>query len=271
MLYRILIPTFVFSVVFVIIHYCEIILAPLFGIDGLPVEKTDLRLPIVNWLKGVPHATMWFMYMIIGLYIVTPILVMIKKSINEKWYLWLGVGLFIYSVIINYTCELIWIAWFMQWIGYFVLGNVIHDCVNKFYDKNKSKKLPYVLLSISFLINFLYWFIFTYNTNDVVIPSSFSVPVIIGTILQFVAFAMLGDKITIGKNIKLISKYSFKIYMLHPIILEVAMQVLGRIIKWFPIAILIPIYSLGVTALCCIIAFGIECVKNKNCLGGKYK
>lgn len=65
-------------------------------------------------------------------------------------------------------------------------------------------------------------------------------------------------------KISTISKYPLEIYLIHPIFTEIFMQFCGRILKHFPSAILIPIYSLIIDAMCMVVAKCIAIAKNRN-------
>ncbi|MDE5598593.1 MAG: hypothetical protein K2J04_12300, partial [Lachnospiraceae bacterium] len=86
-------------------------------------------------------------------------------------------------------------------------------------------------------------------SGQLVVPGSFSWGIIFATLIQFVGFSVLSIR---NKNrcLDAISKYSLEIYLIHPIFCEVSMQLFGRIIKWFPAAWMIPVYSLVVIIAC---------------------
>lgn len=71
---------------------------------------------------------------------------------------------------------------------------------------------------------------------------------------------------TVKKNnpvIDVISNYSFLIYLIHPFLCEVLMQFFGRIIKSFPPASFILLYTLIIIAFCIIIAKCITVISRK--------
>lgn len=246
---RIIYPTVLFSIVYVVMHYCEMILAKTMGVS-IGNEKYNMWTPLLNCLKGEPNATMWFMFMIIGLYLVTPVIVRVKETIGQRNYMYFAIGLFIYGILIFYTCDLSWILWYTEWMGYFVLGNLIYE---HFCKKNKGKKdilLGWFCIVISYGILVVYWFCNFYIQKEAPIPESFSMPVLAGTVLQFIGFSLLNDKIRINKSVSEIAKYSLGIYLIHPILCEFIMQICGRILKWLPSAHFIPIISIIITLAC---------------------
>ncbi|NEX02307.1 Surface polysaccharide O-acyltransferase, integral membrane enzyme [Pseudobutyrivibrio sp. NOR37] len=242
---RIAFPTILFSALYVSMHYGEIFVAETIGIES---QDDNYLLPIINWLKGEPNQTMWFMYMIIGLYIMTPILIEIKKTISIRMWRMLSLGLFVLGIIINYTCELSWVLWWTEWIGYFTLGNVLCGLRNNCMAKKEKWIIFWVLLVFSYGVNVLNWLINSFNKEEISIPTSFSLSVIIGSILSFIAFSLWeGEKENIVINE--VAKYSLGIYLIHPLFVEVMMQVCGRVLKWFPPAYLTPLYAVLITML----------------------
>lgn len=244
MLYRIIIPTFIFSIIYVCVSYGENYVAYTMGI----LEEFNKWEPLQNWLNGRPSTIMWYMYMIVGLYIITPVLVRVKESVSKRTYFILGIVLFIYGIIVTYTCTLSWILEFIQWIGYFVVGNVIFD----FFIDSKCKKIGCGLIILSYSLLIMYWFYFSYREKIVDIPGSFSLVVLVGSVLQFVGFSLLPDICRVDKITYLLSNYSLEIYLIHPLFTEVLMQVSGRILKKFLPVEFVPLYTIVIVVLSCM-------------------
>ena len=41
---------------------------------------------MLNWLKGVPFYHLWYMYMLVGLYLFAPVLILLKHQIGDKFF-----------------------------------------------------------------------------------------------------------------------------------------------------------------------------------------
>ena len=246
---KIIIPTVAFSVIWVFIRYSEIFLATIMGVSGLSGDELHLWTPIIDCINGVPHITMWYMFMTIGLYIITPVLARIKQSISDKNYFVLSLLVFVWSFLISYTCEINWLLDFTKYIGYFMIGNVIYE---KTIKRNPRFILGTICISFSYFIFIIYYFSFLFFKREFNVPDSFSFIVILGTIIQFIGFSLLGN-IKANNIIKTISRYSLSIYLLHPLFCEFIMQFCGRIIKALPKAIFIPLYSIIILLLCTLV------------------
>ncbi len=251
MLIKIVIPTLVFSGLYVLMHYAEIFLANCMGVGAPRYAYTK---PLRDFFIGKPHATMWFMYMIIGLYCVTPFIIWIKNQLNYRSYCILGMVLMIHGIIVTHYCQLIWTIWWIQYIGYFMLGNIIFESL-KNVNLGKMKKYIFILLIIiAYGIQIVYWYMKSYVAKDLVIPNTFSVPVIVGAIIQFTAFSILGKNIGESHIVRVVAKNSLYIYLIHPFFIEIISQFCGRIIKHFLNANLILIVALTITTICILIS-----------------
>lgn len=59
------------------------------------------------------------------------------------------------------------------------------------------------------------------------------------------------------------AKYSLEIYLIHPILCEIYMQLFGCIMKWFPVALMIPVYALIIVCICIgVTVCGRYCIKD---------
>ena len=242
---RILLPTIIFSVIYVFMHYAEIILSHIFSIS-VEADQTNIWLPVINMIYGRPHGTMWYMYMIIPLYFITPVIVMVKESLSVKWYRRLAVIMMIYGLIVEKSCSLSWILSFVCWLGYFMLGDVIRGWVKDYKNNTAIRHHQMIgvgMIALPYLMLTIHWYVLTYKTSQLTVTSSFSLIVIIATVMQFIGFSLISTKRTNG-FIDIIAKYSLGIYLIHPIFVEVYMQLFGRVAEWFPISWLVPVYTI---------------------------
>lgn len=245
---RIIIPTIAFSILYVLMHYIEILFANILSIN---MEKVNLFSPLLSLLKGQPNVTMWYMFMIIPLYFITPIIVSVKRNVTRKSWHMLAIIMLIYSFIVDKTCTLSWILSFAKYLGYFLLGDVIREFGMELKKEQPKylKGIGITCIVLSYLVLILYWYIFSYRTKILDNPGNVSLVIIIATMLQFFGFSVVQFN-SHRQLVILISKYSMEIYLIHPIFLEIIMQYLCRIQKWLPSATGIPIYGLLVTILC---------------------
>ncbi|MFA7116493.1 MAG: acyltransferase family protein [Bacteroidales bacterium] len=206
---RILIPIIAWSIIYLVYRATlSYVLYHTFDIMGL----------IKSVLLGKPFYHMWYLYMLIGLYLVTPILNNNISKISRKnlWIvsiLLLVFGMFNsgYDMILNN--KPIFILWFINYLGFFILGFLIKDYNNQI--SSKSLFIWYLISGI--LISILTYYTAKYFKN--LYFYGYLTPfVIIGSLSVF----MLFQKIHFRKNIlSRISHLSLGIFLIHAGILEV--------------------------------------------------
>lgn len=74
------IPTLLFSLYYFLYSFLKAVMAV--WIKGR--EITYLLQPIKNWIKGAPYYHMWYLYMMIGVYLLVPLILLFKKQVGEK-------------------------------------------------------------------------------------------------------------------------------------------------------------------------------------------
>lgn len=213
---NIIVPTLIWSVLYFI--YSIIILVIRDTIMAENINMMEYIRPFLAWIKGEPFYHLWYMYMIIGLYIFTPILIKLKDRIGEVKLLKLSFILIVIGMIIEVKINLIWPIKFIQYLGYFIIGyslrrNYKEKCRNPFY----------------FIGGYIIFSLLIFAITEIVVSQSliqdnklyfygYLTPFVCGgAICLFVAFInMKGINIYIGK----FSENSFGIYLIHAFILS---------------------------------------------------
>lgn len=202
---------------------------------------------------------MWYLPMLAGLYMISPILAIIIKNISRRWMqYWIG-GLFVFTSLIPFIEKLnikvvsniisningyINLQFFGGWTLYFVLGYYIN---NKNLSKNQRKLICFctivsVLFTLVTTLGYCWWYgkpmgILSYEYPNIVIYG-------IGI---FIIFKEKVAKISFTDNCKQIiyqvSKLTLGIYLIHVLILRILYQ-LGMSISVFHPAISVPVVSL---------------------------
>lgn len=205
---RVILPTLIFSVLYVI--YSMIITKVQNMVTGSSISYSA---SIISWILGRPFYHMWYMYMIIGCYAITPWLIKLRLSIGNKsfeklgWiFILIGIGIYFFKI------KLIWPIQFIQYLGYFILGYTI----KKSNKKIENQFLSYLMKSISVLF---IMFLFTeFNIRYSLLNDKFllleplSPLAILSSIFLYRAFLNLN--VTSSFLLKF-SKHTFNIYILH--------------------------------------------------------
>lgn len=206
---NIILPTLIWSIIYflclsmITISKSILINTPL---DFLPHIK--------SFLLGKPYYHMWYMYMIIGIYLITPALINLKNEFGDNNTIKLGILFLILGFIVNIVIDdLFWMINFIIYIGYFLLGYII----KKYATKNNIKALK------SFIIWFLSSLII-FGLTEIIIRNNFldnrffyfyeflSPFVIIGSLGLFTFFTNMK---TINLDLNKIAKHTFNIYIIH--------------------------------------------------------
>lgn len=223
---KIIIPTLIWSLVYFLYS-----IGLEFGREIFLGKKIDIGGLIVLWLKGAPFDHLWYMYMIMGLYAVTPILIRLKEDIGEKNTLRLGIGLTFFGMLIYHTSSLFWPVLFIDYMGYFILGYAL----KKYYILNPKRPFKYILGAI---ISALLVFSLTegmarmgWGTNKLYFYGNLTPFVMAGAICVFIAFINMKD---IKLNMEGLVKHSFNIYLIHAGILSVINLLINNVFNWTP-------------------------------------
>jgi surface polysaccharide O-acyltransferase-like enzyme len=224
----IIIPTLLWSLIYCIYSISLEILKGLIGLE------TNYFMPFLNWANGRPFYHLWYMYMVVGLYLIAPILIKVKEDIGDKKTLILGWILMLLGVIIKFTSKLFWPIQFILYLGYFILGYSL----NKYYISNNKKPFKYILgtvisgLSV-FLITELIVRMGWLKNDQLYFYSNLAPFVIIGSICIFIAFINIRE-LKIPAFIDGIAKHSFNIYMIHAGILNIIDLITIKVLNWNP-------------------------------------
>lgn len=178
---------------------------------------------------------MWFLFMIVGLYMVAPFLEKFVESEDLiKYFLLLTlVFTFIIPQFIDYLSFFSEVMsdsasrllakmnfhFTLGYVGYFVLGFYL----NKIVVKKSIKKWIYIAAIFEFLLSItLSAFISAKLGHPYVVQSVFHINVLLESIAIFVWFKdhPVPDNTFLKKWIKKISKYSFGIYLAHPMVIS---------------------------------------------------
>jgi surface polysaccharide O-acyltransferase-like enzyme len=167
---------------------------------------------------------LWFMYVILGLYLITPILaIFIKnaKRIEIEYFLLLwGIATVISALVryvfgFTYKLELNHVA---GSIGFFVLGYYLDH-----YDFTKrSKRNIYIAGCIGVVLTFLLTYWYTKNNNgqlDTYWFSNFAPNVVLVSMAIFIGMKSLNMKKALPPILNLLSTFSFGIYLVHALII----------------------------------------------------
>ena len=184
---------------------------------------------LTDFIIGKPFYHLWYLYMMIGIFILVPIIIRFKNDIGENTFTKGAVVFFIVSTFGLYTSthELMWDPGFsFGFLGYFIMGYVIRK---KVQDNNRDA-LILIIGGVLVLLGVAY-FLYTKGVNGIGnkelldnLTGASALPVAIASILIFVGFS----KLKIRKSITKLSKQSFEIYLFHAGIWDVCSIIITK-------------------------------------------
>jgi len=177
----------------------------------------NIKLIFHNLILGRPFYHMWYLFMIIGLYLVTPLINKIYLKINIKQFNKGGFLLLLFGLILiiwnNYLgSDGPFILWFIPYLGYFVLGYSLPKTkpINKDF-------LIFIFIFSCTLISILSYFTIVKFNNNSYFYHRLSPFVIISSLSLYMWF----NQVSINRNILSdFSRYTLGVYLIHAGVLD---------------------------------------------------
>lgn len=212
---RILRPLLFWSIFYIILYI---------GYKIYRKESIDYHMILDNFIQGKPYFHLWYLFMIIGIYIIAPFInhmINILTKVQLKIAVW---GLISFSFLhqlynIIYNVEDFWGIWFIDYIGYFILGYLYKD---KFYKNYNLFLLGYIISSLliflsSYFTYSLYKQLPFFNYNSIFVISS--------------SFCIYSYFVNLKIQKSFLIKYSettFGIYLIHPLFILFTLKYLEK-------------------------------------------
>lgn len=204
--------------------------------DDKASYKFEFKEILNNFLAGDYH--LWFMYMIVGLYVATPI---IRKLVDKKSTMhYFLIIWFVFCLVINFiklipsvgnyaftALSLFKISVAVEYSGYYVLGYYLHN-----YEIKKPTRISIYILAILGTIGMALVTIYTSFESDqnvtkylgYLLPMTAIQSIAVFFFIQKV-FKHLNPSKKMQKTIYTLSKISFGVYLSHLIIIKVIKEI----------------------------------------------
>lgn len=204
--YKVLFPT----ILVIFIYF-------LFSLLNAFLKHESLLLPIKGILSG-NFNNLWYMYMLMGLYLITPFVILVKERVSRRTFTFASIVLMIWAMLSQITSSstiFYNLGIVFAFLPYYMIGSL-------FYGENKnvaSKNVPIKLAALIclFLITFgirfmgFDFFLFDFQTNF------FSPAIVLFSILTFSLFRSL----SISTNLTKLSTLTFYIYLFHTLVYKI--------------------------------------------------
>lgn len=196
---------------------------------------------LINLIKGEPYYHLWYMYMLVVLYVLIPVIIRIKKDFTEIQFRKITYIVFIMCVISGYTSEFMLhysISKVICYVGYLLLG---YEIKMLFADKKNNLQAVFLIL-IGFGVQCIpaviqYKTAIGEFTPKLPVVSNFSPFIVIATVFIFIGFSRLSIK----TKMFALSAHSFNIYLIHAAVWHVIAFVGKDLLIRYDCRITIPI------------------------------
>ncbi len=233
---RIILPTIGISLFYILVQAVRELV-----IDGTISWMTYLN----NAISGNAYSHLWYMYMICGLYIVAPLLYVLKERIEKHIWIW-SVSFMAKGGVLALLFDLPWPLQFLQYIGYFILGWAVK------LNSSKFLKYKYIELALSLLIMIgafvvtVWQEIMDFHTNLQVYKYLSPVTIVASTLLfaYFTSIDVEHNSEVLLNRISKLSSNNMIIYFVHQLYIDILYHWILRenAIVLFPI-IAIPVLA----------------------------
>lgn len=237
---KIIIPFLIFSFIYVIDNY---------GLEKL-IQNHDLKefgqFTVKSLINGSSYH-LWYIYMLIGLYLITPIIRVYVKNASKSNLQYFLICWIIFITVYGYEWDgylpKFQLSIFVGYTGYFILGHYLSK-----YPLN-SPKLGWLLFLTGSIITIAGTYYYSVKQNK--FYEMFYSYNNLNTLLQSVGLYTLLYKSTLKNKVlstirDLISKHSFNIYLIHILIIT---KLAENGIHW---SLMNPLVGITVTTLACL-------------------
>ncbi|SCG81807.1 Inner membrane protein yiaH [Proteiniborus sp. DW1] len=199
---------------------------------GIQWDMSLLKLFLTNLYTGNVHIHLWYLYMLIGLYLITPIIKPYVNNVKKDnfiyfiviWFISNGVIVFlekftVYNIGINLS--------FFHWsLGYYILGFLLE----RYNPSEKQRKIAYIFGFLGFVVTAYGTYLLTVNNVGQLVEHLYSYlapNVIVMSISVYILFKNIHwdrviDNIPILNTIiSSFNKTSFGIYLVHLLVLDI--------------------------------------------------
>ncbi len=207
------IPTIIFSLLYIAYRFVLCFFGEKIGFESVLVLIKDVVI-------GAPMYHMWYVYMLIGIYALTPIIIRYKKSIAATTFQKISLCMLLLSCCTHWSSGDTVLHWDLgnsiKYLSYFLIGSTIHDNAIS----NTKKGISFILSGF-FILSILGCGVYYLHIINRFIPgervlswiSPFNPIIMLSCILIFQGISML--RFNTNCILNALSKQSFIVYLFH--------------------------------------------------------
>lgn len=249
------------ALVFSVLYFLWSLLLALRAVRYKGKDPSWLWMPLLRWLRGEPYIHLWYLYMLLGVYLLAPFVVRFRQSVSERCFSRVAWIFFCAATLSAWTSThlLEWDlgVWFCQ-LGYFMIG----DRLRVWAAARKSNARGLALIAAGVLVEAaMAW------AHSMILLGRMAAPfewpplfepespiIALASVLIFAGFSLLRAPRQTGAIRKLTSR-TFLIYLIHAAVWDVlASRVVRRYGHGWDNRLVIPLASAAVFALSYLLA-----------------
>lgn len=199
--------------------------------EFLTVE--NFLIPLLEWFKGEPFYHLWYMYTLIGLYCVAPIIVRLRQDIGVQTFSKVAWTLLFVNCILAWGKDEVvyWdLAYVINYIGYFMVGCCIRDMIGREGGNNLGFVL-FITLGLIFEVIAAFGAYWQFSGSEMIIATVFpswtsnhSPLIVLSSVLIFWGFSLL----KINRSFSFLSGLTFVTYLVHAGLLQILQILSGK-------------------------------------------
>lgn len=133
------IPTIIFSILYILYRVSVYFV-------GRDKEISILLELLEDILRGTPMYHMWYLYMMIGVYALAPVVIRFKESITEEMFYKVSFSFLLFANLSRWITGEVWAKWSIgqsfEYLGYFMTGY----CIRKILIVKKDNSKAFILI-----------------------------------------------------------------------------------------------------------------------------
>lgn len=218
-------------------------------------------MPLLRWLRGEPYIHLWYLYMLLGVYLLAPFVVRFRQSVSDRCFSRAAWVFFLAATLSAWTSThlLEWDlgVWFC-WLGYFMIG----DRLRVWAAGRKSSARGVGLIAAGVLVEAAMAWTHSMTLLDRM-PVPFEWPplfepespvIALASVLIFAGFSLLRVPQK-ARVLRRLAGRTFLIYLIHAAVWDViASRVVRRYGFGWDNRFVIPLASAAVFAISCLLA-----------------
>lgn len=185
-------------------------------------EVTRLFVPLQDVIIGEPYYHLWYLYMMVGIFILTPVIIRLKKEVGDFIFTKIAIIFFPLAILSLWTSthKLNWdLGYSFCYLGYYMLGYVLRKKFQPY--KNNLWACSVVMVGFLILTGMAY---LRYRQGIAAIPDSkltYQLVVdycplpALASVMIFSGFSMLHIDTCVWGGVNKLASISFEIYLFH--------------------------------------------------------